>query len=127
MEATNACLEEISAADAMIGIYAHRYGYVPNGQTKSITEQEFDFSREKDKPTFCFVVDGEYPWPPKHVEAEPGRTRLQEFLQRLREKTVIDSFTSPEDLAFKVASSLGRFLLYRKVKDELEKSLGTSQ
>lgn len=124
MEATNACLEEISSADAMIGIYAHRYGYVPNRQSKSITEQEFDFSREKDKPTFCFVVDGEYPWPPKHVEAEPGRTRLQEFIQRLREKTVIDSFTSPEDLAFKVASSLGRFLLYRKVKDELEKIPG---
>ena len=31
------------------------------------------------------------------------------------------SFTTPEDLAFKVASSLGRFLLYRKVKDELER------
>jgi CheY-like chemotaxis protein len=124
IEATSACLEEISDSDALIGIYAHRYGYVPNGQSKSITEQEFDFAQENDKPTFCFVVDGEYPWPPKHVEVEPGRTRLQDFLQHLREKTVIDVFTSPEDLAFKVASSLGRFLLYRKVKDELEKIPG---
>ena len=121
LEATSACLEEISDSDALIGIYAHRYGYVPYGQLKSITEQEFDFAREKEKPTFCFIVDEEYPWPPKHVETEPGRTRLREFLQRLREKVVTDSFATSEDLAFKVASSLGRFLLYRKVKDELEK------
>jgi CheY-like chemotaxis protein len=121
LEATSACLEEILDSDALVGIYAHRYGHVPIGQSKSITEQEFDFALEKQKPTFCFVVDEEYPWSPKHVEAEPGRTQLREFFQRLREKVVIDSFTTPEDLAFKVASSLGRFLLYRKVKDDLEK------
>jgi hypothetical protein len=92
LEATSACLEEISDSDALIGIYAHRYGYVPCGQLKSITEQEFDFARENEKPTFCFIVDEEYPWPPKHVETEPGRTRLREFLQRLREKVVSDSF-----------------------------------
>ena len=121
LEATSACIEEISDSEALIGIYAHRYGYIPSGQSNSITEQEFDFAKEQKKPTFCFVVDEEYPWPPKHVEAEPGRTRLREFLQRLRETVVTDSFTTPEDLAFKVASSLGRFLLYRKVKDELER------
>ena len=42
LEATSACIEEISDSDALIGIYAHRYGYVPAGQSKSITEQEFD-------------------------------------------------------------------------------------
>jgi CheY-like chemotaxis protein len=121
LEATTASLEEILDSDALVGIYAHRYGYVPAGQSKAITEQEFDFALEKQKPTLCFVVDEEYPWPPKHVEAEPGRTRMRQFLQRLRERVVTDSFTSPEDLAFKVAASLGRFLLYRKVKDDLEK------
>lgn len=121
LEATDACLEEILASDALVGIYAHRYGYVPTGQSKSITEQEFEYALAKEKPTFCFVVDEDYPWRPTHVEAEPGRTRLREFMQRLRETVVTDSFTTPEDLAFKVASSLGRFLLYRKVKEELER------
>ena len=124
LEATRASLEEILDSDLLVGIYAHRYGYVPGGQSKSITEQEFDFALEKQKPTFCFVIDDEYPWLPKHVESEPGRTRLREFLQRLRETVVTDSFTTPEDLAFKVATSLGRFLLYRKIKDELEKIPG---
>jgi CheY-like chemotaxis protein len=120
-EATVACLEEILDSDALVGIYAHRYGYVPQEHSSSITEQEFAYAQEKGKPTFCFVVDEEYPWPPKYVETEPGRTRLREFLQRLRSKVVTDTFTTPEDLAFKVASSLGRFLLYRKVKEELER------
>jgi CheY-like chemotaxis protein len=121
VEATNACFEGILDSDALVGIYAHRYGYVPQGHTRSITEQEFEYAREKDKPTFCFVIDKEYPWPPKHVETEPGRTRLQDFLQRVRATVVTDSFTSQEDLAFKVAASLGRFLLYSKVKEELER------
>lgn len=120
LEATSACLEEILDCDLLVGIYAHRYGYVP-GECKSITEQEFDFAIEKQKPTFCFVVDEEYPWPPKHVESEPGRTRLREFVQRVRERVVTDSFTTPEDLAFKIASALGRFLLYTKIKGDLER------
>jgi len=124
LEATSASLEEIRDSELLVGIYAHRYGYVPGGQSKSITEQEFDFALKEKKPTLCFVVDEEYPWLPKHVESEPGRTRLREFLQRLRETVVTDSFTTPEDLAFKVASSLGRFLLYQKIKDDLEKIPG---
>jgi PleD family two-component response regulator len=121
IEATEACLEEISDCNAVIGIYAHRYGYVPHGQTKSITEQEYDYAMQNKKPTFCFVVDEDYPWPPKLVEANLGHERLQVFLKRIRATVVTETFTTPDDLAFKVASSLGRFLLYRKVKDELEK------
>lgn len=120
-EASIACFGEIQDSDALVGIYGHRYGFIPQGQTRSITEQEFDFARAKEKPTFCFVVDEEYPWPPKFIEMGPGQGRLQEFIGRLRQKTVVDTFATPEDLAFKVASSLGRFLLYLKVKDNLEK------
>ena len=120
-EATDACLEEISDSDALVGIYAHRYGYVPKSHSRSITEQEFDYAQDKGKKTFCFVIDEDYPWPPKLVEAEPGRSRLRDFIERLRTVVVTDTFTTPEDLAFKVAASLGHYLLYRKVKDDLEK------
>jgi CheY-like chemotaxis protein len=120
-EASIACFGEIQDSDALVGIYAYRYGFIPQGQTRSITEQEFDFARTKEKPTFCFVVDEEYPWPPKLIEMGPGHGRLQEFIGQLRQKTIVDTFTTPEDLAYKVASSLGRFLLYLKVKDNLDK------
>jgi len=121
LEPTNTCFEEIATSDALIGIYAHRYGHVHTQSDKSITEQEFDFARQQGKPTFCFIVEDEYPWLPRHIESEPGRAKLQDFKQRIRTLMVVDLFTSPEDLAFKVASSLGRFLLTKRVREELER------
>ena len=119
-DATGVSLDEIDASDAFLGIYAHRYGYVPAGSSISITEQEFDFAQERHKPTFCFLVDDEFPWSPKLIEPEPGQSKLKVFKQRISTTLVRDTFTTPEDLAYKVASSLGRFLISRKVKEELE-------
>jgi len=119
-DATGVSRDEIEASDAFCGIYAHRYGYVPAGSSVSITEQEFDFAQERQKPTFCFVVDDEFRWSPKFIEPDPGQSKLKLFKQRVTNTVVRDTFTTPDDLAYKIASSLGRFLITRKVKEELE-------
>ena len=67
-EATAVCLDEIEASDAFVGIYAHRYGYVPDGSDVSITEQEYDFAQAESKPRFCFIVDEDYVWLPRMIE-----------------------------------------------------------
>ncbi len=36
-----ACLKEVEESDLFIGIYAHRYGYVPKDADISITEMEY--------------------------------------------------------------------------------------
>ena len=119
-DATGVSRDEIDASDAFLGIYAHRYGYVPVGSSISITEEEFNFAQERQKPTFCFLVDDEFPWSPKLIEADPGQSKLNLFKQRISTTFVRDIFTTPDDLAYKVASSLGRFLITRKVKEGLE-------
>jgi CheY-like chemotaxis protein len=119
-DATAVCRDEIDASDAFLGIYAHRYGYVPAGSSISITEQEFNFAQERQKATFCFLVDDEFPWSPKLIEPEPGQSKLKLFKQRISTTFVRDTFTTADDLAYKVASSLGRFLITRKVKEGLE-------
>ena len=119
-DATGVCLDEINASDAFLGIYAHRYGHVPIGTSISITEQEFDFAQQHKKPTFCFFVDDEFPWSPKFIELDPGQSRLKLFKQRISTTFVRDTFTTPDDLAFKVASSFGRFLITKKIKKELD-------
>jgi len=86
-DATEVCLDEIDASDAFLGIYAHRYGYVPAGSSISITEREFDFAQEHSKPTFCFVVDEEFPWSPKFIEPEPGMTLEFSYLPRDQKST----------------------------------------
>jgi hypothetical protein len=60
-EPSHACLEEIDGTDLFVGIYAHRYGFVPASASVSITEAEFNYAAKLHRPTFCFVVDEEYP------------------------------------------------------------------
>jgi CheY-like chemotaxis protein len=119
-DATAVSLDEVDASEAFLGIYAHRYGYVPAGSSISITEQEFNFAQERKKPTFCFLVDDEFPWSPKLIEPEPGQSKLKLFKQRISTTVVRETFTTPDDLAYKVASSLGHFLITKKVKEGLE-------
>ncbi|UCV21670.1 DUF4062 domain-containing protein [Ferribacterium limneticum] len=121
-DATTACFDEIAESDALVGIYAHRYGHIPEGQTTSITEQEFEFARSRSKPVFCFLIDDEQPWPPKHIDGEPSRTALLSFKNRIQSQIVTEVVSTPHDFAFKVASSVGRFLLTRKVKETLDKA-----
>src|SRR5512147_2942179 len=72
-EPLDACLKEVEESDFFIGIYAHRYGYVPSGSDISITEMEYVHARKLGKDIYCFVVDEEnQPWLPKFIEGEPG-------------------------------------------------------
>src|ERR1035438_3798575 len=92
-DATSACLDEISEAEALVGIYAHRYGYIPIGHTTSITEQEFDFARSTEKPVFCFLIDQDYPWPPKFIDADPQRAAVAAFKGRIQSQCVTETIT----------------------------------
>jgi len=54
------------------------------------------------------------------MEPETGQSKLEAFKNRIKTSVVRDTFTTPEDLAYKVAASIGRFLITSKVKAELE-------
>ena len=73
------------------------------------------------KPIFCFLPD-EQPWMPKYIDKEPSSTTLLKFKERIRSQVVTETISTPHDLAFKIASSLGRFLLTRKVKETLDQA-----
>ena len=118
-EATEASLEEVDESDVFVGIYAHRYGFVPSASGPSITQMEFNRAKEVHKPILCFVIGEDHPWPPKHVEREPGRTQLATFKRDMGGRLVQGTFNTPEDLAFKVAASLGRYLLRQKLQSDL--------
>src|SRR5438445_276504 len=55
-EPVKACIDEIDQCSIFVGIYAHRYGYVPNHSEIEITEQEFNHAHECGKSIFCFVA-----------------------------------------------------------------------
>lgn len=123
-----ACLREVEESNLLVGIYAHRYGFVPTGAAVSITEQEYNHARQKGKPVLPFFVVEDYPWPPKHVEDEPGRTKLKKFKERVGNELVRDTFSTPDDLAYKVAAAVGRFAVRERGGNlglELKSSLGS--
>jgi len=109
-EPKQVCADEIQDCDLFIGIYAHRYGFIPEGDEKSITEQELDLARELDKPCFCYVVDEDHPWAPKMIEDEPGKSKLAIFKARLDKVLARDTFTTPDHLARLVSADLGQWL-----------------
>lgn len=122
-EPRQACLNGIEASELFIGIYAHRYGYVPTGSAVSITEAEFDHSFKNRRPTFCFCVDEEYPWPEAFVEDEPGQSLLRTFKARVEKLVVRDIFTTPDVLASRAATSVARYLLAPNAAQYIRSSL----
>ena len=113
-EPTTACLAEIDTCDLFIGVYAHRYGFVPASSKTSITELEFEHARRGGKPIFCFLVDEKHQWPPAMIEQGLGAASLVTFKQTIRKRVVVDIFTTPENLALKVATALWSYLLTRR-------------
>jgi hypothetical protein len=74
-------------------------------------EQEFDYAKKHNKPLFCFLVNEDHPWSPKMIEDEPGKSKLRSFKAKISDELVRDTFTTPENLAVKVATSIGRYLV----------------
>jgi tetratricopeptide (TPR) repeat protein len=72
-----ACLEMARQCDIYIGLYGDRYGWVPDGDTCSVTEQEYNEARRLGKPMLIYV---------KGDAREPGREEAQQaFLDRVLE------------------------------------------
>jgi tetratricopeptide (TPR) repeat protein len=110
-EPLQACLKEVEASDLFIGIYAHRYGYVPTGADISITEMEYLHAKKLGRPIYCFVVDEEkQPWLPKWMDDEPGWSKLKAFKSRIQTDNTCAFFTSPADLGMKVANALSHYV-----------------
>jgi hypothetical protein len=109
-EPLDACLKEVEESDFFLGIYAHRYGYVPTNSEISITEMEYVHARKLGKTIYCFVIDEEnQPWLPKFMEGEPGASKQKDFKRRIQTDHVCAFFTSAEDLGMKVANALSHY------------------
>lgn len=119
-DATEVVTDEIAQSDAFVGIYAHRYGFIPPGSSESITQQEFEFAQKRAMPIFAFIINEDFPWPPKYIEAEPGLSRLKKFKELVNNSVVRDTFTTSDELGYEVASALGHFLIARSIKEKLD-------
>lgn len=107
------CMKLISDSDIFIGIYAHRYGFVPKGEICSITELEYNAASARGIKRLIYIVDDNVPWLRKNIDRGPNEEQLNQLKDRLRSDHVVKYFSSKDDLAASVAADLGRELAFK--------------
>jgi len=103
---------------AFIGIYAHRYGHIPKGDTCSITESEYDAASSVGLKRLIYIVDENVPWQKKFIDHGKKAQLLDKLKKRLLSDHVCKPFKNKDDLSANVAADLARefaFSVYPKV------------
>jgi len=103
------CLNDVKACDLYLGIFAWRYGYVPKGSKRSITEQEFREARNCDKEMLLFLSDREKPWPEKYKEQGVGAQSLQNLRSDIEAEYEVAYFSTPSELAIQVSTAIAKW------------------
>jgi hypothetical protein len=117
-DAITESLRLVDEAEVYIGIFAMRYGYIPeddrNPDRLSITEMEYRHAVETGKLILIFLMSDDHPLPEKlkDLEAfqeptEDGKKKLAALKAELGKKHTVGFFTSPEDLRGHIIQALG--------------------
>ena len=100
------CKRLAAEADYFVGIYAHRYGHIPDGAATSIVEMEYEAAANRRR--LIYLVRPEHPWNPEHVDHGEAKERLEAFKTRLRSRHTFKDFDTPDNLASAVVADLAR-------------------
>jgi len=101
------CLRDVRRSQAYIGILAWRYGFVPRGETRSITTLEYEEAGRHSIPRLLFLAD-DASWP--KALRDPDSAKIMAFRERVREEHVVDFFHNKDNLQFKVSTALSQQL-----------------
>lgn len=113
--ASGVSINEVSKADIFVGIVAQRYGYIPAGMEKSVTEQEYDEAVRLNIPRLMYLLDLNTPWDEALIENDQiAQKRLRAFRSRIERNDVRSLFTSPDNLARQVAVDLTKYVNKQK-------------
>ncbi|HEY7984439.1 MAG TPA: tetratricopeptide repeat protein, partial [Ktedonobacterales bacterium] len=117
-DASSVSAERVGSCDAYLGIVAWRYGHIPAGMTTSVTQQEYEEAGQLGMPRYIFLAaaatdapDGSDTLFPATTRDAEHRAQLDAFRAELGQSHVVDFFTTPEDLAVRVATALHHYLL----------------
>ena len=100
------CQEKVAECDLFVGIVGHCYGSSPKGSEKSYTEQEYDAAIATEKPRLMFLAPEDFRLPVTMIEPDERRAKQRAFRDRVNAERIRDTFTSPENLAWKVVQAI---------------------
>ncbi len=110
------CLNDVEGCELYVGIFAWRYGYVPqkdNPEGHSITELEYRKAEETGITQLIFVLNEQTPWllglSDSHTgEGENGK-QINVLRKKLCEEETASFFRTPDELASLVSSSVANW------------------
>lgn len=104
------CLDDLARCDVYVGLFAHRYGFVPDGNELSVTEQEYRRAVDRQIPTLVFLVEEELAWKKKWIDQDSTAEgqKLKRLKAELRQVKTVRSFSTPADLAASILAALHR-------------------
>jgi tetratricopeptide (TPR) repeat protein len=100
------CLLDARECDFYVGIFAWRYGFIPPGYDRSITELEYQAAREAGRDCLIFLLTEDADWPRNQVERGRGEQQIESLRAELKVRHVVGWFTTPDDLATKVLTAI---------------------
>jgi hypothetical protein len=120
------CLADVAACDIYIGIFAWRYGYVPeqgNPDQKSITELEYRKAVELKKPRLLFLLEEGAHWSPPLMDAFTGDNqqgqRIKELRAELVKELLAGCFSGTDQLAALVSAAVARWFDEQRQQSDL--------
>lgn len=113
----------VDEADLYLGIFAFRYGFVPEGQEKSIAEAEYERAVARGIPKFIFLASDKHPVSFDDVEAGAGRQKLQALKERLKKDHVVRTFRSSEELRTEIIHALSSYQQEVHEREETDRAV----
>ena len=112
--AFDSCVDEFGNPDVYIGIIGFRYGYVPQGADRSVTELEYQLAEERGVPRLLFLMDREHPLTIDAFDTGVAFEKLTAFRKRLEAEHIVGFFKSPAELGQQLVEALTAFVKQRE-------------
>jgi hypothetical protein len=106
------CLKVVRSCRVYVGIFAMRYGSIDAETGRSMTHLEYDEACKLGLPCLIYLIDEEKQAVlPKFVETGIGAEYLKKLKDEIKKKWTVNFFTTPDDLAKKIAQDLPPILI----------------
>jgi tetratricopeptide (TPR) repeat protein len=105
-------LDLVDQADLYVGIFAQRYGFIPdnkkeNPQAWSVTEHEYRRAREQGIPRLIYLAAEDHAFTEKDIDFDPEkRAKLKALKEELGTQEICAFFSAPAELHSRLLQSL---------------------
>jgi hypothetical protein len=93
----------------IIGIFAWRYGFVPKGFDKSITELEYRRAVETGNDGLIFLIRENAPWPRNFIDKGKDQEKIEALRNELSAEKMVSFFNASDELASVVGRAVHKW------------------